>query len=89
MIQPGSVYCHYKGLRCYVLLVAKHHEFNGARDVVYIELSSGETCTRPLQRDSRNEDSWTDVVTWPDGVRRARFVRASPAILDIFNKKET
>ena len=70
----GRVHLHYKGGRYFVLTVAETHEHNGDKDVVYISLTHGGVCTRPLGQDSRRQDSWTDVVGWPDNVLRSRFV---------------
>ena len=70
----GQVYRHYKGGRYLVVCVAETHNHNEDRDVVYIVLQYGKYCTRPLRRDSRQEDSWTDDVRWPDGRTRKRFV---------------
>lgn len=60
-----------------VVAVAETHNHNGDLDVVYLSLELGKYCTRPMQRDSRNEDSWTDMVLWPDGIKRHRFVRST------------
>lgn len=76
----GHVHRHYKGGRYLVQCLAETHNHNGDIDVVYISLTYGKAVTRPFQRDSRNEDAWTDTVTWPDGKVRARFVKES--ILD-------
>ena len=63
---------HYKGGRYLVLGVAETHEHNGDLDVVYLSCTTGKMVTRPLRRDSRDQDSWTDEVMWPDG-KRLRF----------------
>lgn len=76
LIQPG-LYEHYKGGKYLVVALAETHEHNGDVDVIYISLAYGKYVTRPLQRDSRNEDSWTDLVKWPDGVERCRFIRCA------------
>jgi hypothetical protein len=67
------LYIHYKGGRYLFVGIAETHEHNGDRDAVYISLTHGKMVTRPLQRDSRDQDSWTEMVTWPDGNRRQRF----------------
>jgi hypothetical protein len=72
-VTAGKVYRHYKGGRYLVTGVAETHHHNGDLDVVYAVLSTGKLCTRPLRKDSRVEDSWTDEVAWPDGKTRARF----------------
>lgn len=71
---PHVVHRHYKGGRYLVMGVAETHNHNGDLDVVYVMLSSGKLCTRPLRRDSRQQDAWTDDVRWPDGRTRRRFV---------------
>lgn len=76
MLTPG-IFRHHKGPKYMVIALAETHNHNGDLDVVYLSLERGKYCTRPLQRDSRNEDSWTDQVMWPDGVKRNRFVRSS------------
>jgi hypothetical protein len=88
-----TVYRHYKGGQYLVLTTAETHNHNGDIDVVYVVLSTGKTCTRPLRRDSRNEDAWLDNVPWPDGVRRDRFVpeshlggRARDALLTMWER---
>lgn len=74
MVLAGNVYRHYKGGRYLVVAVADTHEHNGEKDVVYVSLTYGKYVTRPLQRDSRNQDSWMDYVEWPDGQKRMRFI---------------
>jgi hypothetical protein len=76
MISPG-IYRHYKGPKYMVLAVAETHNHNGDLDVVYLSLEMGKYCTRPLRRDSRNEDSWLDIVMWPDGIERHRFIKST------------
>ena len=71
---PHVVHRHYKGGRYLVTGVADTHNHNGDLDVVYVVLSSGKLCTRPVKQDSRKEDAWTDEVRWPDGRTRKRFV---------------
>lgn len=73
LVKPG-LYHHHKGGTYTVLFTAETHEHNGDIDVVYVSHTYGKICTRPLQRDSRNEDSWRDYVMWPDGVERLRFI---------------
>ena len=70
----GTVYRHYKGGRYTVIALAHTHEFNGDEDVVYVSLKTGQTFTRPLRKDSRNQDSWDDEILWRDGKYRPRFV---------------
>jgi hypothetical protein len=70
-------YVHYKGGRYLRLFTAETHDHNGDVDVVYVSLKYGKAVTRPLNRDSRGKDAWSDVVDWPDGVRRQRFTLES------------
>jgi hypothetical protein len=78
----GGLYRHYKGGRYVLLFVATTHAHNGDEDAVYVSLTHGHTVTRPYQRDSRKEDSWTDFVRWPDGQIRLRFVLESNLSLE-------
>lgn len=71
---PVGVHRHYKGGRYLVVCVAETHNHNEDRDVVYVVLKTGTHVTRPLRRDSRQQDAWTDDVRWPDGRTRRRFV---------------
>jgi hypothetical protein len=73
----GKRFIHYKGGHYFVLGVVARHEHNGDLDVVYISLTHGKMVTRPFNRDSRNEDSWTDLVRWLDGKERPRFTHES------------
>jgi hypothetical protein len=76
----GAPYRHYKGGLYLLVAVAERHTHNGDLDVVYVSLAHAKHCTRPLRRDSRDEDSWLDQVEWPDGKLRARF---SPDALEL------
>jgi hypothetical protein len=69
-----TIYKHYKGGRYKLLFIAETHDHNGDMDAVYVSLTTGKTVTRPFRKDSRNADSWTDLVEWPDGTWRHRFV---------------
>ncbi len=71
--QPG-LYLHSKGGTYILVCVAEMHEHNGDLDVIYISLKHGKFVTRPLRQDSRKQASWLDVVEWPDGKKRERFV---------------
>jgi hypothetical protein len=80
IVQTGF-WRHYKGGIYFVLSVAETHHHIGDFDVVYYSMQHGDALggprrpvTRPLRRDSRNQDSWLDEVEWPDGVKRTRFV---------------
>lgn len=66
---------HYRGGRYLVIALAETHAHNGDIDVVYYSLREKHNVTRPLKQDSRKQDSWTDMVKWPDGQTRRRFVR--------------
>lgn len=68
-------YRHYKGGLYLLIGVAETHHHNGNFDVVYVSLSHGKLVTRPLTRDSRDEDAWTDSVEWPDKSWRRRFTQ--------------
>jgi hypothetical protein len=72
-----SLFRHYKGGRYLKIGEAETHHHNGDVDVVYFSLTHGKMVTRPLQQDSRKENSWTDDVLWPDGRTRKRFVLES------------
>jgi hypothetical protein len=72
-----NLYRHYKGGRYLKIGEAETHHHKGDMDVVYISLTHGKMVTRPLQKDSRKEDSWIDYVEWPDGRTRERFVLES------------
>jgi hypothetical protein len=78
-LMPG-VYKHYKGGRYLLICEAETHEHNGDIDVVYLSLEYGAYRTRPRRRDLRNQDSWDDVVMWPDGVERLRFMRLAEGV---------
>lgn len=65
MIEPGN-YKHYKGNMYRVLFMAKHTETEEPL-VIYISLENGGIFARP-------ESMWTDLVTWPDGKTRPRFI---------------
>jgi hypothetical protein len=88
-IEIGQIYRHYKGGRYYVTDLAERHTHNGDIDVLYFSLTYGKRCTRPLRQDSRKEDSWTDVVPWPDGVHRQRFTPESQLLQVELKRLET
>lgn len=80
MIATG-IYRHYKGPKYLVIACAETHQHNGDIDVVYISLEgprAGQYNTRPMEQDSRAQDSWRDVVMWPDDVERHRFIKTTP-----------
>lgn len=67
---PGQLLQHFKGGRYKVLF----HAFSadGEPDqIVYISLQDGKIWTRAADR-------FTQLVMWPDGVERARFIVADP-----------
>ena len=65
-VLPG-VFKHFKGNSYRVLFLAKDSETQ-ADVVVYLSLTNGVIWTRPAAM-------FTEVVEWPDGVHRPRFVR--------------
>lgn len=74
---------HYRGGLYLLVAIAETHNHNGDLDAVYISMERGAWRTRPFRRDSRNEDSWTDMVDWPDG-RRQRFTLEEPRLAALF-----
>ena len=70
----SGIHIHYKGGFYIALYVCETHNHNGDLDVVYYSLTHEKHITRPFARDSRNEDSWTDVIIWEDGEKRRRFM---------------
>jgi hypothetical protein len=67
--QPG-VHRHYKGGTYTALGLASHHETDEVM-VLYVSHTYGKVRLRELA--SPGKDSWTDVVTWPDGTSGPRF----------------
>jgi hypothetical protein len=91
MIRPlliGVLYRHYGGGLYLPVAAAERHTHNGDIDVVYVSLKHGKHCTRPLRRDSRDEDSWLDSVPWPDGRVRQRFEVEDPTLAALFIRNE-
>ena len=84
----AGVFRHYKGGRYRVVAVAETHHHNGDKDVVYVSLTTGSIVTRPLEKDSRDEDSWSDIVDWPDGEKRPRFVHEKLFSIEAFKTCE-
>jgi hypothetical protein len=68
---PNRVYDHYKGGRYLVLSVADDSTNNraGNRVVVYVSLTYGTIKCRDLVE-------FIELVEWPDGQKRSRFVIA-------------
>lgn len=69
-MNPGK-YRHFKGGRYLMLTLATHSETE-ERLVIYLSMSTGDTFARPIQM-------WTEEVVWPDGIKRARFIREEEA----------
>lgn len=86
-IPPGP-YRHYKGGLYLVIGCAETHNHNGDIDVIYVSLMHGKLVTRPLRRDSRNEDSWLDIVAWPGGRTLERFSRENEGLAALFGKEK-
>lgn len=82
-LHTSHLYRHHRGGLYLLVAVAETHNHNGDLDAVYISMKHGAWRTRPWKRDSRNEDSWTDMVEWPDG-RRPRFVPDEPRLAALF-----
>lgn len=87
----GALYRHYKGGKYKTLLLGNLSEDRETIVVVYLSLGTGMTWVRPLRKEG--EDSWTDIVLWPDGVRRQRFIletvaRATPGVIEAITGKE-
>ena len=81
----SRMYRHWRGGRYTLLLVAETHLHNGDLDVVYISHTTGAIVTRPLQRDSRDQESWIDMVEWPDKIHRERFVHERSDLAALFD----
>lgn len=81
---PDVLFRHYRGGRYVFVLIAETDEHNGDHDVVYVSLTHGKYVTRPLVRDSRNRESWLDLVLWPDGQTRHRFCPETPELAGMF-----
>lgn len=64
-VAPG-IWVHFKGGRYRVLFTAKDSETE-ADVVVYVSLTKGGVWVRPVAM-------FTEVVPWPDGTSRSRFV---------------
>jgi hypothetical protein len=77
---------HYKGGVYAIIGLAETHEHNGDVDVVYMSCTHCKLVTRPLTRDSRNQDAWEDKVLWPDGIVRGRFVHEDAWGQDFFDR---
>ncbi len=71
-ILPNRVYEHHKGGRYLVLSVAEEstNARKGNEVVVYVSLTYGKVKCRDLSE-------FTELVVWPDGEKRPRFVIAA------------
>ncbi|MFA5954091.1 MAG: DUF1653 domain-containing protein [Patescibacteria group bacterium] len=69
-VAPG-IYQHYKGDKYRVLFVATNatNEQERNKVVVYISLKDGSVYYRDL-------GEFTEIVEWPDGGRKSRFIGA-------------
>lgn len=85
-LEPG-LYRHYKGGLYVLQIVAETHEHNGDLDAVYVSLEHGAWRTRPVDRDSRKQDAWLDLVEWPDHEMRHRFCPERPGLNFLFSGK--
>jgi hypothetical protein len=76
--RPGK-YVHYKGGHYSAIMLVAHHETREPM-VVYVSHEKGNVQVRELRQPPRegfqtsSVDAWTDVVEWPDGEKRPRFV---------------
>lgn len=71
--RKGKSYRHYKGGHYRVICVARLSELREVEVVVYASMEHGGIWVRPLARPG--EASWSDIVQWPDGTIRHRFIR--------------
>lgn len=71
VIAQNKKYIHYKGDEYLVLFQAEESTNARAGDqvVVYVSLTYGKIKCRDLQE-------FTEMMTWPDGKRRSRFIIA-------------
>lgn len=84
--RPGK-YTHYKGGHYAALMLVRHHETREPM-VVYVSEEKGNVQVRELRQPAEGKqsrayyegietiDAWTDIVEWPDGVKRPRFLFA-------------
>lgn len=85
-VEPG-LYRHYKGPLYVVFAIAETHEHNGDRDVIYSSLTNPRPVTRPLERDSRNEPSWLDMIAWTEDMTMSRFMPESREVAAVLGKQ--
>jgi hypothetical protein len=69
-IRAGEVHLHYKGGRYRPLLIAKNSDDHVQERVIYVSLTHGSVWDRALVE-------WADMMRWPDGKMRRRFVPES------------
>jgi len=75
-IVPSGNYTHFKGGRYRVVATAQHTETNETL-VIYLGFEgrgAGGVWARPLA-------SWVEVVQWPDGEMRTRFIPEEDATI--------
>lgn len=75
VIKFNQVHRHYKGGRYVPMMLASNSEDRKEKFVIYMSLEKGEPNARPLK--TPTIDSWLDIVEWPDGRNRQRFVPES------------
>jgi hypothetical protein len=68
-----GVFRHYKGGLYTVLFVARLSEARETEVVVYVSHTNGSIWVRPLHPRT-GVDAFVDVVVWPNGESRPRFV---------------
>jgi hypothetical protein len=73
-VTPG-IYRHYKGHYYLGLFTARNSEHRDDEVAVYFSLEKWTLWVRPLKRPLiEGDDCWNDIIYWPDGWRRQRFV---------------
>lgn len=70
MLPPG-IYRHHKGNLYYLLTVGRHTETDELMCVYCTKDNTATWWIRPLSM-------WQEVIEWPDGIQRARFVWDAP-----------
>jgi hypothetical protein len=81
--RPG-LYEHFKGGVYRALYLARLSEQRNIQVVVYVSLANGHIWVRPWSKPLlEGDDCWTDLVTWPDGTTKPRFIyRGEPEVED-------
>lgn len=73
--KPG-IYRHYKGGLYLALFLARCSEHREVELVIYFSFLKLVFWARPYKIPLlEGDDCWCDLVEWPDGVKRPRFVR--------------